>query len=338
MFAIKRTLKLNNREATLMAKHAGLRRVVFNMRLSLRTQMYGRVKLSDSKVINELKKVLTNHVKKQGGFAWMNHVSSRVYQNTLIDLKDAFNRYRSSKWAHPTFASGRDGESFTVDSSNPKVVLNAGNTIKIPTVGTFQGHEPLECGWVSQTFILSKEASPWFVSFCVDAGRLEVQQTQESVGIDLGIKALATMSKNQVFDAAKPLKQAKTKLALLQSQPSKQVKRASNERKTYNKMTRIHSRIFGICKELLHKLTTPTVVKSLKLIKIRDWNVKGMMANHKLGLAISYLGFYEFRRQLEYKGKMYGATKVLVDQWFPSSLTCSICGNKQDMPRSYQDL
>jgi putative transposase len=66
--------------------------------------------------------------------------------------------------------------------------------------------------------------------------------------------------------------------------------------------------------------------------------VKGMMANPKLGLAISDLGFYEFRRQLEYKCKMYGATRVLVDQWFPSSLTCSICGNKQDMPRSYQDL
>ncbi len=69
MFAIKGSLKLNNTEATLMAKHAGLRLVVFNMGLSLRTQMYGRVKLSDSKVIKELKKVLTNHVKKQGGFA-----------------------------------------------------------------------------------------------------------------------------------------------------------------------------------------------------------------------------------------------------------------------------
>ena len=69
MFAIKRSLKLNNREATLMAKHAELRRVVFNMGLSLRIQMYGRVKLSDSKVINELKKVLTYHIKKQGGFA-----------------------------------------------------------------------------------------------------------------------------------------------------------------------------------------------------------------------------------------------------------------------------
>ena len=66
MFAIKRSLKLNNREATLMAKHAGLRLVVFNMGLSLQARMYGFVKLSDSKVINELKKVLTNHVKKKG--------------------------------------------------------------------------------------------------------------------------------------------------------------------------------------------------------------------------------------------------------------------------------
>ena len=102
-------------------------------------------------------------------------------------------------------------------------------------------------------------------------------------------------------------------------------------------MTRIHSRICGIRKELLHKFTTPTV-KSLKVIKIGDLNVKGVMANHKLGFAISNLGFDEFRRQLEYKCKMYGATRVLVDQWFPSSLTCSNCGNKQDMPRSYQDL
>ena len=177
MFAIKRALKLNNREATLMAKHAGFRRVVFSMGLSLGTQMHGRVKLSDSKEINELQKVLTNHVKKQPGLAGMNQLSSGVYQNALMDLKDAFNRYRSFKWGHPTFASRRDGQSFTVDSSNPKVVLNAGNTIKIPTVGTFQGHEPLGCGLVSLTFTLSKEGSRWFVSFCVDAERLEVQQT-----------------------------------------------------------------------------------------------------------------------------------------------------------------
>ena len=307
MFAIKRALKLNNREATLMAKHAGFRRVVFSG-LSLRTQKHGSVKLSDSKVINELNKVLTYHIKKQPGFAGMNQLSSRVYQNALIDLKDAFNRYRSSKWGHPTFASRRDGQSFTVDSSSPKVVQNAGNTIKIPTLGRFQGHEPLECGFVAQTFTISKEGSRWFVSFCVDAEHLPVQQLQESVGRDLGIRAFATLSEaegsnHQVFDAPTPLKQAKTKLAILQRKASRQGKGSKNQRKTYNNISRIHSGRAGIRKEFLRKLTTPTV-KTFKLIKIGDLNVKGMMANHKLSWARSDLGFYEFRRQLEYKCKI----------------------------------
>ena len=138
MFAVKLALKLNNREATLMAKHAGLRRVVFNMGLSLRTQMYGKGQLSDSKVINEIKKVLTNHVKKQPRFAGMNLLSSRDYQNALIDLKDAFSRYRYGKSGHPTFAIRRDGQSFTVDESKVKVLISAGNTIKIPTLGIFR--------------------------------------------------------------------------------------------------------------------------------------------------------------------------------------------------------
>ena len=141
MFAVKRALKLNNREATLMAKHAGFRRVVFNFGLSLRTQMYSEGKFTDSKVLNEVKKVLTNHVKKQPEFGWMNQLSSRVYQNALIDLKDAFSRYRSGKAGHPKFASRRSGQSFRVDSSNGKVLLNAGKTIKIPTLGTFRLYE-----------------------------------------------------------------------------------------------------------------------------------------------------------------------------------------------------
>ncbi|MBD1830104.1 transposase [Microcoleus vaginatus GB1-A2] len=333
MFAIKRALKLNNNEATLMAKHAGFRRVVFNFGLSLRTQMYSEGNLSDSKVLNEVKKVLTNHVKKQPEFGWMNQLSSRVYQNALIDLKDAFSRYRSGKAGHPTFASRRNGQSFTVDSSNGKVLLSAGNTIKIPTLGTFRLYEALECGFVSQTFTISKKGSRWFVSFCIDAERLPVRQPESSVGIDVGIKYAATLSNQQVFDAPKPLKQAKTKLATWQRQASKQVKGSQNQCKTYNKITRIHAPIACIRSDFLHKLTT-YLAKSFKLIKIEDLNVKGMMANHKLAGAISDIGFYEFKRQLDYKCKMYGATLVLVDQWFPSSKTCSNCGTKKDMPLS----
>jgi len=333
MFAVKRALKLNNNEATLMARHAGFRRVVFNFGLSLRTQMYSEGKFTDSKVINEVKKVLTNYVKKKPEFGWMNQLSSRVYQNALIDLKDAFSRYRSGSSGHPKFASRRDGQSFTVDSSNGKVLLNAGKTIKIPTLGTFRLFEPLECSFVSQTFTISKEGNRWFVSFCVDAERLPVPQPESSVGIDVGIKSFATLSNQQVFDAPKPLKQAKTKLATLQRQASKQVKGSKNQRKTYNKISRLHARIARIRLDFLHKLTT-YLAQTFKLIKIENLKVKGMMANPKLAGAISDLGFYEFKRQIDYKCRMYGARLVLVDQWFPSTKTCSNCGSKKDMPLS----
>jgi putative transposase len=187
MFALKRSLKLNRNEATLMAKHAGFRRVVFNFGLSFQTQMYSDGKLSDSKAIDKFKKVLTNHVKKQPEFAWMNQLPSRVYQNALIDLKNAFSRYCSGKASHPKFASRRNGQSFTVDLFNGKVLLSAGKTIKIPTLETFRLDESLECGYVFQTFTISKGGSRWFISFCVDAERLPVQQLKSSVGIDVGI-------------------------------------------------------------------------------------------------------------------------------------------------------
>ncbi|MGB7894735.1 MAG: RNA-guided endonuclease TnpB family protein, partial [Microcoleus sp.] len=315
MLAVKRALKLNNNEATLMAKHAGFRRVVFNFGLILRTQMYSEGKLTDSKVLNEVKKVLTKHVKKQPEFAWMNQLSSRVYQNALIDLKDAFSRYRLGKAGHPKFASRRNGQCFRVDSSKGKVLLSAGNTIKMPTLGTFRPRVPLECGYVSQTFTISKKGSRWFVSFCVDAERLPVEQSQAAVGINVGIKYAATLSNQQVFDAPKPLNQAKTKLATLQRKASKQVKGSNNQWKTYNKISRIHAQIACIRSDFLHKLTT-YLAKTFKLIKIEDLNIKGIMANHKLAGAISDLGFYEFKRQLDYKCKMYGATLVLVDQGF----------------------
>ena len=169
------------------------------------------------------------------------------------------------------------------------------------------------------------------VSFCVDAERLPVQQSQSAVGIDLGIKYAATLSSQQVCDAPKPLiASAKTKLATLQRQTSKQVKGSKNPRKTYNKISQLHAQIAGIRKYFLHKLTT-YLAKTFKVLKIEDLKTKGMMANHKLAGAISDLGIYEFKGQLDYKCKMYGANLMLVDEWFPSSKTCSNCGNKKDM-------
>jgi putative transposase len=339
MFAVKRALKLNNKEATLMAQHAGFRRVVYNAGLRARQGLYGTgIKVSDSNAITTFKKVLTNFTKKAPGNEWMNKMSSRVYQNALKDLADAFGRYRQGLAGHPVFAKKKDGQSFTVDASNGKVLVSSGVKIKIPTLGTFRLHEPLTESYVSQTFHVSKEGDRWFVSFCVDVERLPVNQLHDCVGVDVGIKSFATLSNGQSFDAPKPLKQAKTKLARLQRKASKQIKGSKNQRKTYRKVSKLHARVANIRKDFLHKTTTH-IAKTFKVIKIEDLNVKGMMANHKLAGAIADVGFYEFRRQIEYKCLMYGAKLELVNQWFPSSKTCSCCGSLKDMPlkeRTYE--
>ncbi|MFM5981693.1 MAG: RNA-guided endonuclease InsQ/TnpB family protein [Sphaerospermopsis kisseleviana] len=92
--------------------------------------------------------------------------------------------------------------------------------------------------------------------------------------------------------------------------------------------SRLHQKIANIRKDTLHKITT-YISKNHAVIGIEDLNVSGMLANGKLSKAISDMGFYQFRRQLEYKTQLYGSKLVIVDRYYPSSKTCSTCGEKK---------
>ncbi|MFM5981686.1 MAG: RNA-guided endonuclease InsQ/TnpB family protein [Sphaerospermopsis kisseleviana] len=94
------------------------------------------------------------------------------------------------------------------------------------------------------------------------------------------------------------------------------------------KIARLHQKIANIRKDTLHKITTH-ISKNHAVIGIEDLNVSGMLANGKLSKAIADMGFYQFRRQLEYKTQLYGSKLVIVDRYYPSSKTCSTCGEKK---------
>jgi putative transposase len=91
----------------------------------------------------------------------------------------------------------------------------------------------------------------------------------------------------------------------------------------------LHRKIANIRKDTIHKLTT-LLAKNHGRVVIEDLNVSGMLANHKLAKSIQDMGFYELRRQLTYKCKLYGSQLVVVDRWFPSSKKCSNCGIKKE--------
>ncbi|WP_293137451.1 RNA-guided endonuclease TnpB family protein [Okeania sp. SIO3I5] len=134
---------------------------------------------------------------------------------------------------------------------------------------------------------------------------------------------------------AKSYRKLEAQLSRLQYLNQHKTKFSSNWKKAQLKIAQLHSKIANIRKDTLHKLTTylaknhnppPSPPGRGARGVGEDLNVSGMMANHKLAKAVADMGFYEFRRQLEYKCKLYGSELFIADRWFPSFKTCSRCG------------
>jgi putative transposase len=159
MYAIKVELKLNNTERTLLRKHAGFSRFVYNYGLALMQALEKEgIKGGCGKKIKAIKKVLTNHTKKQPNYQWIGELSSKVYQSSLQALENAIERWYKGLGDKPRFKRRRDCESFSVYDGNGKVLLQSGKRIKIPTLGTFRLKESLSCRYVTQTFTISHYA------------------------------------------------------------------------------------------------------------------------------------------------------------------------------------
>lgn len=163
----------------------------------------------------------------------------------------------------------------------------------------------------------------------------------EKIGLDLGVKSLATCSDGYKYDMPATTKKAKTKLELLQwhnrnkvlGNKRLKIRASNNARHFYNKLSRQYARIANIRQDTTQKMTTDLSRKAY-VIRIEDLNVSGMIANHKIASAVSNNCFYEIRRQLTYKQSHYGTKVELVDRWYPSSKTCSKCQHIQPMKLS----
>ncbi len=178
--------------------------------------------------------------------------------------------------------------------------------------------------------IVSWEADKWFISITVEADFKRERIADGQIGIDLGIKAAIATSDGQMSDAPKPLKRYLKKLKRLNRAHSRKTKGSVNRKKSQRTLARLHARIKNIRKDWTHKITTK-LCRENQTICLEDLKVKNMMKNHKLARAISDIGFYEIRRQIEYKSKLYGNEVVVINQWLPTSKTCSNCGCKKDV-------
>jgi putative transposase len=150
------------------------------------------------------------------------------------------------------------------------------------------------------------------------------------VGVDLGVKVLATLSTGVVFPNPRHYKTSLGKLKRLSRKVARKVKGSNNRYKAKIHLAKCHARIANLRKQTLHKVTTFLCKNHAKIV-VEDLNVAGLLSNHKLAQVIADCGFHEFRRQLEYKAFKFGCEIIIASRWFPSSKTCSNCGHIQDM-------
>ncbi|NEN87547.1 MAG: IS200/IS605 family element transposase accessory protein TnpB [Okeania sp. SIO3H1] len=324
LLGFKTELHPNNRQKTLLAKHAGVARHAYNWGLWLTRNILNHNSSNPSGKLKfptaiDLHKLLVAMVKPNN--YWYYEVSKCAPQYALRYLSEAWKCCFSKVSGQPKFKKkGRD-DSFTLDGS-----ISVGfNQIKLPRIGWIKTYEILPGNVTPKCVTISKTADKWFVSFKIEAIPQITEKSVDVVGVDLGVKTLATLSTGEVFDSAKPYKNLESKLSRLQYLSRHKTKFSKNWKKAQLKIAALHNRIANIRKDTLHKLTT-YLAKNHSQIVIEDLNVSGMMSNHKLAKAVADMGFYEFRRQLEYKCELYGSELIIVDRWFPSSKTCSNCG------------
>ena len=253
---------------------------------------------------------------------WYYESSKCAPQFALRQLREAWNRCFKKVAKSPKFKKKGRNDSFTLDGTI-KVIDHL--KIQVPKIGILKTYERLPMGYKPKNVTISRQADRWFISFRMEIEPENTPKSVERVGVDLGVKTLAYLSTGIVFEGAKAYQRSEKKLAKLQWRNRNKVIGSNNWKKAQIKIARLHAKIANIRKDTLHKLTT-YLAKNHSEIVIEDLNVSGMLKNGKLAKAIADMGFSEFRRQLEYKCKLYGSKLIIADRWFPSSKTCSNCG------------
>jgi putative transposase len=269
---------------------------------------------------------------KEDAFPWMLEVTKNAPQQAIKNLGAAFKNFFEGRAKYPRFKKkGVSHDSFRADPGPDKLHPNAvevdGRRIKLPVIGWVKMREAVRFNGKIKSAIVSRTADRWFVSLSVEVDHtIPVRETQVAGGVDLGIKALATLSDGSVIEGPKALRKNLKRLRRYSRALSCKAKGSANRRKAAAKLARLHARITNIRRDALHKATT-AIVGKFTVIGIEDLNVRGMMANGRLARSIADIGAFEFRRQLEYKATIHGARIVVADRWFPSSRTCSDCGH-----------
>lgn len=320
LLAHKIALDPNLAQRRYFARAAGTARFAFNWALAeWQTQYKAGGKPSEVSLRKQLNAI------KRDRFPWMYDVGKTAVQEAIIDLGAAFRGFFEKRGKYPRFKRKTDKPSFC--AANEAGTFRAdGNRIKLPVIGWVRMREAVRFTGPLKRVTISREADRWFAAILVETPEpARIEQPLAVVGVDLGVKALATLSSGESIAGPKAHKAVLRRLRRLNQAQARKKRGSRNAAKARQRLARLHARIANVRRDASHKLTT-LLAKTWRAIGIENLNVRGMSANRCLARSIMDGGFFEIRRQLEYKTRLYGSRLVVVDRWFPSSKTCSCCG------------
>lgn len=329
----------------LFRKSAGTARWAYNYFLSENWRVYKET----GKGISEgaIRKHINNVLKKTT-CRWLSEVSSNVMKQAVKDANIALQRFFKTLTGYPKFKSRHKSKpSFYVNYESLKRLSNGFQGEKLGYVKTASPLPKIKGKYSNPR--ISYDGKHWYLSVGYEVETEKVELTGESIGIDLGVKELATVSTGKVYgniNKTRRVRQLKKKLRRQQRKLSRRLKGNISKRDTLQRpvwkrplrecrnierqnavIRRTYKRLTDIRNNYLHQVTNEIVKTKPSRIVMEDLNVRGMMKNRHLSRAIAEQKFYEFKRQIKYKCERYGIEFVEVSRFYASSKTCSHCGH-----------
>ncbi len=353
--AIKVMLLPNNVQRTKLFQCAGASRFAYNWALAKEKENYekGGKFISDT----ELRKEFTK-LRASDEYAWLRKISNNVTKQAIKDACNAYKNFFKGLQKYPRFKSKkRSKPKFYQDNIKLKFSdthvkferfseSKKANKQKLNWVRLAEhGRIPTDAKYMNPR--ISFDGLNWWISVCVEFPDCRERLSDEGVGIDLGIKDLAVCSdgaKYKNINKSKTVKRLEKKKRRLQRSVSRKYEKnkkkgeyckTNNIVKNEKLLLKVNHRLTNIRKNYLHQTTSEIINRKPRFVCIEDLNVSGMMKNRHLSKVVQSQGFFEFRRQLEYKCSDVGIQLIVADRFYPSSKTCSCCGNiKKDLKLS----
>lgn len=275
---------------------------------------------------------------KDEALPWCRDLSQHAAKNAIMDLGEALKNWlrdckkprKQRRFRFPVFHKRGVRDSYRASNGADTIPVED-RTIGLPKVGAVRMREALRFGGSIREVTVSRTAGRWFASVSVEDGtEAPPVKAGAVVGVDVGVKTLATCSDGTQYDNPRPLAANLRRLRRMQKKLARQVKGSNRRERTKQRIARLHRRLHDLRSDAHHKATS-AIAKLAGTVCIESLNVGGMVRNRRLARAVSDAGMSGFLSKLAYKCQWYGARLVQAGRFYPSSKTCSGCGAVKDV-------